>query len=417
MCLQKHAIYGVLWIVNAQKTMLFAMFVTSTRSLKCTVNTAVFFTCMTSSSQSKPAKNTGIHKKQDVFNQFCAFSARAPQSKNQSFWLRCWPLSSGLKKVLHQKTGKLHLTLTFCLLQSLPHSSNSKRCGRLSGPKKCCKLDYNVLWTYHAFYLQNKWPPPAAKVRVPLKRRAIGPTGTGGFYTAICSPSCTYILDSPSCTAHLAAQPILHIYLTQISCTSFSTAHLATQPILQGSPSWTARFAAQPILPPSTARLHQGQIVTDITRDKSWQTSPGTNRDRHHPGQIVTDFTRDKSWQTSPGTNRNRLHPGQTVTDITRDKSWQTSPETNRNRHHQGQIVTDFTRDKSWQTSPGTNGNRLHPGQIVTSPGRNRCRLHPGQVKDSPIPMFSPAASPVLRSPSIRNRDRSRSRSSSSSKQ
>jgi len=89
MCLQKHAIYGVLWIVNAQKTMLFAMFVTSTRSLKCTVNTAVFFTCMTSSSQSKPAKNTGIHKKQDVFNQFCAFSARAPQSKNQSFWLRC----------------------------------------------------------------------------------------------------------------------------------------------------------------------------------------------------------------------------------------------------------------------------------------------------------------------------------------
>ena len=50
-------------------------------------------------------------------------------------------------------------------------------------------------------------------------------------------------------------------------------------------------------------------------------------------------------------------------------------------------------------TSPGTNRNRLHPGQTVTDFTRTKS-------KTPPIPLFSPAASPVLRSPSIRRCDK-----------
>ena len=126
----------------------------STRSSKCIVNTGVFFTCMTSSSQSKPAKNTGTcnvltrqnakkHRGFETIFHIC--SARAPQFKNQSFfYLFFCPLSSGLKKVLNRKkmpncTDKS----TFCLSQSLPQSSSSKSWGMLSGPKNA--VNHNVL--------------------------------------------------------------------------------------------------------------------------------------------------------------------------------------------------------------------------------------------------------------------------------
>ena len=62
------------------------------RRLKCIVNTSVFFTFITSSSQSKPSKNTGICSvltRQNAKKTRCLeaifrdFSARTPQIKNQ----------------------------------------------------------------------------------------------------------------------------------------------------------------------------------------------------------------------------------------------------------------------------------------------------------------------------------------------
>ena len=139
-----------------------------TRRLKCIVNTSVFFTFITSSSQSKPSKNTGICSvltRQNAKRTRCLeaifrdFSARAPQVKNQWFLtLFLPPLIQTQEGVKSQKITRLHLNSTFFLSQSLPQSSQSKNCPSLSGPQNA--VNYAVLWPYHAFYLHNKWPPP-----------------------------------------------------------------------------------------------------------------------------------------------------------------------------------------------------------------------------------------------------------------
>ena len=142
-----------------------------TRRLKCIVNTSVFFTFITSSSQSKPSKNTGICSvltRQNAKKTRCLeaifrdFSARAPQVKNQwSFTLFLPQLIQTQEGVRSQKIARLHLNSTFFMSQSLPQSSKSKKCPRLSGPQNA--VNYGVLWPYHAFYLHKKCPPPLAK--------------------------------------------------------------------------------------------------------------------------------------------------------------------------------------------------------------------------------------------------------------
>ena len=96
-----------------------------TRRLKCIVNTSVFFTFITSSSQSKPSKNTGICSvltRQNAKKTRCLeaifhdFSALAPQVKNQSFFTQFLPpLIQTQKSVKSQKIAKLHLKSTFFL--------------------------------------------------------------------------------------------------------------------------------------------------------------------------------------------------------------------------------------------------------------------------------------------------------------
>ena len=90
---------------------------------------------------------------------FRDFSALAPQVKNQwLFTLFLPPLIQTQKDVKSQKIAKLHLKSTFFLSQSLPQSSRAKKWGRLFGSQNA--VNYSVLWTYHAFYLHNKGPPP-----------------------------------------------------------------------------------------------------------------------------------------------------------------------------------------------------------------------------------------------------------------
>ena len=164
-----------------------------TRRLKCIVNTSVFCTFITSSSQSKPSKNTGIcsnltrqnaKKTRCLETIFRDFSALTPQVKNQWFFtLFLPPLIQTQKGVGSQKIAKLHLKSTFFLSQSLPQSSRAKKWGRLFGSQNA--VNYSVLWTYHAFYLHKKAPPPP-QLKLPIasasgKTRPFAPTGAGGF--------------------------------------------------------------------------------------------------------------------------------------------------------------------------------------------------------------------------------------------
>ena len=99
-------------------------------------------------------------QKTTMFWIFRIFSARARQVKNQSFFAAFLPpLIQTQEGVKSPKIAKLHLNLTFYLSQSLLQSSNPWNWGSLFGPKSA--VNYDVLWTYHAFYLQNKAPPPA----------------------------------------------------------------------------------------------------------------------------------------------------------------------------------------------------------------------------------------------------------------
>ena len=82
----------------------------STRGFKCTANTMVFFIFFTSSSQSKPTKNTGIysvltrqHAKKTTFSSsFPQIFSSCASIKNAPFLLHFCHRSSGLKKVLNR---------------------------------------------------------------------------------------------------------------------------------------------------------------------------------------------------------------------------------------------------------------------------------------------------------------------------
>ena len=89
-----------------------------------------FLHVFTSSSQSKPTKNSGILTRQHVKKRcfetiFHIFSARARQLKNQSFFAAFLPpfirTQEGMKS---PKKTKQRLNLTFCLSQSLLQSSS-----------------------------------------------------------------------------------------------------------------------------------------------------------------------------------------------------------------------------------------------------------------------------------------------------
>ena len=124
----------------------------STRGFKCAANTMVFFMFFTSSSQNKPTQNSGIysvltrqHVKTTMFETiFHIFSARARQSKNQSFF------AAFLPPFIRTQT-KLRLNLTFCLSQSLLQSSNP-------WAQKCCKLRcfmnvlFNISFSWLLFF-------------------------------------------------------------------------------------------------------------------------------------------------------------------------------------------------------------------------------------------------------------------------
>ena len=120
-----------------------------------------------SSSQSKPAKNTGIYsvltrqhaKKHDVLNQsFNNFSAHAPPFKKRSFFtLLLPPLIRTQEGVKSGQIAKLHLNSTFCLSQSLPQSCSTKNWG--SCLPKCCKL--RCFMSVPCILPAKKVPPPA----------------------------------------------------------------------------------------------------------------------------------------------------------------------------------------------------------------------------------------------------------------
>ena len=124
----------------------------STRGFKCTANTMVFFIFFTSSSQSKPTKNTGIYsvltrqhaKKNNVFKQFSTNFQLVRLHKKRSFFTPFLPpfirTQEGAKS---GQIAKLNLTSTFCLSQSLPQSCSPKNWGRLSGPQNA--VNYGVL--------------------------------------------------------------------------------------------------------------------------------------------------------------------------------------------------------------------------------------------------------------------------------
>ena len=147
-----------------------------------------FLHFFTSSSQSKPTKNTGIYsvltrqhaKKNNVFKQFSTNFQLVHLHKKRSFFTPFLPpfirTQEGAKS---GQIAKLNLTSTFCLSQSLPQSCSPKNWGRLSGPQNA--VNYGVLWTYHAFYMQNKWPPP------PPERHALLRLRCGRIYTHACN--------------------------------------------------------------------------------------------------------------------------------------------------------------------------------------------------------------------------------------
>ena len=111
-------------------------------------------------------------KKHDVLKQF--FTAHAPPfAKRLFFTLLLPPLIIRTQEgVKSGQIAKLHLHSTFCLSQSLPQSCNTKNWGRLSGPQNAVNCD--VLWTYHAFYLQKKVPPQLKlTVLMPPERHAL----------------------------------------------------------------------------------------------------------------------------------------------------------------------------------------------------------------------------------------------------
>ena len=92
-----------------------------------------FLHVFTSSSQSKPTKNSGIytvltrqHAKKPMFrNNFSHFFSSCSSIKNQSFFAAFLPpfirTQEGIKS---KKIAELHLNLTFCLSQSLLQISN-----------------------------------------------------------------------------------------------------------------------------------------------------------------------------------------------------------------------------------------------------------------------------------------------------
>ena len=115
-----------------------------------------FLHFFTFSSQSKPAKNTGIYKV--LTRQHAKIHDVLILSSCGSFFtLLLPPLIRTQEGVTSGQIAKLHLNSTFCLSQSLLQSCNTKNWGRLSGPQNV--VNYVVLWTYHAFYLQKKVPP------------------------------------------------------------------------------------------------------------------------------------------------------------------------------------------------------------------------------------------------------------------
>ena len=112
-----------------------------------------FSSFFTFSSQSKPAKNTGIYKvltRQHAKKTRCLetifhnFSAHVPPFKKRSFFtLLLPPLIRTQEGVTPGQIAKMHLNSTFCLSQSLPQSCNTKNWGRLSGPQNA--VNYGVL--------------------------------------------------------------------------------------------------------------------------------------------------------------------------------------------------------------------------------------------------------------------------------
>ena len=122
-----------------------------------------FLHFVSSSSQSKPAKNTGIYsvltrqhaKKHDVLNQFfTVFQLVLLHSKNDhSFILFLLPLIRTQEGVKSGQICKLHLSSTFFFV-TLFDESNTKNWGRLFGPQNA--VNYGALWRYHAFYLQKR---------------------------------------------------------------------------------------------------------------------------------------------------------------------------------------------------------------------------------------------------------------------
>ena len=149
----KTPLFTVFFDEHVENTVFCDVFVT--RRLKCIVNTSVFFTFITSSCQSKPSKNTGIcsvltrqnaQKTRCLEAIFRDFSARAPQVKNQWFFILFLPpLIQTQEGVKSQKIARRHLNSTFFLSQSLPQSSKSKKWGRLTGPQSAVNYGFTCI--------------------------------------------------------------------------------------------------------------------------------------------------------------------------------------------------------------------------------------------------------------------------------
>ena len=81
---------------------------------------------------------TSCKKNKEFSNNFLHFSARAPRFNNQSYLAPFLPpLIRTQEGLTSRKIAKLNLKSTFCLLEPLQRSSNSKSWARLSGPKFC----------------------------------------------------------------------------------------------------------------------------------------------------------------------------------------------------------------------------------------------------------------------------------------
>ena len=153
----------------------------STRGFKCHANTTVFLIFYFQFSKQTSQKHWYQYAKNTMFETiFHNFSAHAPPFKNDHFSSIFATAHPDSRRRESGQIAKLHLNSTFLLSQSLPQSCHTKTRAGCLGQNA---VNYGVLWTYHALYLQKRYHPQLKLTCVSAsgKTRPFAPTGVGGF--------------------------------------------------------------------------------------------------------------------------------------------------------------------------------------------------------------------------------------------